>query len=258
MNSAISLISVKGICKSFGDLEVLRNVSFDLYQNEIIAVIGHSGCGKTTLLRIMCAFEYADLGHILLESVAHIKPCKEVLMLLQSYEQLQPWRTVLGNVIFPLLASSSRFVSGPNGTYRMRKNEAKALAMKRISDVGLLGFENSYPHTLSGGMKQRAVVAMAMALCPKVLLMDEPFASLDDITREQLQVLTLRVCGKYGISVVLVTHSIEEAILMADRIVVMDRSPGSVKAIVDNPDKQELTVLGVAEQKERILKLMKE
>jgi NitT/TauT family transport system ATP-binding protein len=179
-------------------------------------------------------------------------------MLLQSFDQLQPWRTVLGNVMFPLLASTSRFVFALNGSGTIRKKEIEVLAMKCIEDVGLMGFENSYPHTLSGGMKQRAAVAMAMALHPKVLLMDEPFASLDDITRGQLQRLTLLVCRKYGISVIIVTHSVEEAIVMSDRIIVMDRDPGRIKAVMDNPNKQTLTVIKISEQKERILEYMKE
>jgi NitT/TauT family transport system ATP-binding protein len=251
------VLSVQGLHKSFGKLEVLRDVSLELYSKENIAVIGHSGCGKTTLLRILCAFEYANAGQVLFEGAAHIVPCKEVLMLLQSFDQLQPWRTVLGNVMFPLLASSSRLMSEANGISMMKKDDARVWAMKHIKEVGLLGFENAYPHTLSGGMKQRAVVAMAMALRPKVLLMDEPFGSLDDITRGQLQDLTLQACDKENISIILVTHNIEEAIRMADSIIIMDRNPGRIKAVVDNSDKLALTAIMIAERKEQILMYMK-
>jgi NitT/TauT family transport system ATP-binding protein len=230
VNSEIPVLSVQDICKKFGDLEVLRDVNLDLGENEILAIVGHSGCGKTTLLRIVCALESADAGAVLLDGARHEKPSKDALMLFQSFDQLQPWRTVLGNVMFPLTA-----------TGKMRKSDARRLAMKRIADVGLGGFENAYPHTLSGGMKQRAAVARALALTPRVLLMDEPFASLDNITRGTLQDLTRRVCEKYGISALLVTHSAEEALVMADRVIVMDRNPGRIKAVVDNSARDALT-----------------
>ena len=228
----LPVVSVQNISKSFRQndgrlLEVLCDVSFDVGQNEIVAVIGHSGCGKTTLLRIACSFEPPDNGFVLLDGVKCVKPCKDMLMLFQGFNQLLPWKTVLGNVVHPLVATKS---------VRSRQ-DAKKHAQKRIRDVGLESFEQSYPHQLSGGMKQRAAVARALALQPRVMLMDEPFASLDNITRGALQVLTRRVCEKYGISALLVTHSVEEAVVMADRIIVMDKNPGRVKAILTNAAK---------------------
>jgi NitT/TauT family transport system ATP-binding protein len=208
---------------------VLKDVSFNIQQNETVAVIGHSGCGKTTLLRIICGFEQADSGFVLLDGERHDSPSKDALMLFQDCNQLLPWKTVLGNVTHPLLAAKTV----------KTKQEAQKRALKRISDVGLTGFENSYPHQLSGGMKQRAAVARALALQPRVMLMDEPFASLDNITRAALQVLTRRVCEKYGIAALLVTHSVEEAAVMADRIIVMDKSPGRIKAILENSVKDQ-------------------
>jgi NitT/TauT family transport system ATP-binding protein len=230
--SELPVLSVQNVCKSFpqnggGTLEVLRDISFNIDQNEIVAVIGHSGCGKTTLLRVVCGFEKADAGFVLLDGERHDSPGRDALMLFQDFNQLLPWKTVLKNVTHPLLATKAV----------KNKEEAKKRALKRISDVGLVGFENSYPHQLSGGMKQRAAVARALALQPRVLLMDEPFAALDNITRGTLQVLTRRVCEKYGISALLVTHSVEEAVVMADRIIVMDRSPGRIKAVLDNTAK---------------------
>ena len=145
-------------------------------------------------------------------------------MLFQDFNQLLPWKTVLGNVMYPLLA----------GRDVRSRQDVKKHALKRIKDVGLEGFEKSYPHQLSGGMKQRAAVARALALQPRVLLMDEPFASLDNITRGTLQTLTRHVCEKYGISALLVTHSVEEAAVMADKIIVMDKNPGRIKTILDN------------------------
>jgi len=210
--SDFPLLNVQRVNKSFGSLQVLQDISFELGEFETLAIIGHSGCGKTTLLRILGALESIDDGLVLLDGVRQTKPTKDALMLFQDFNQLQPWRTVLGNIIFPLTST---------GTIKNR-NDAKKIALKRIADVGLTDFENNYPHQLSGGMKQRVAVARALALQPRVLLMDEPFAALDNITRSSLQSLTRRVCEKYGISSVLVTHSVDEAIIMADRIIVME------------------------------------
>jgi NitT/TauT family transport system ATP-binding protein len=242
--SELPVLSVQGVCKNFGALNVLQNVSLDLKANEMVAIIGHSGCGKTTLLRLICAFEFYDQGLILLDGARRDRPSKEALMLFQSFDQLQPWRTALGNVMYPLRVAGAA------------KNRARELACKRLADVGLSDFMNAYPHMLSGGMKQRVAMARALALTPRVLLMDEPFAALDNITRSTLQNLTSRVCGKYGISALLVTHSVEEALIMGDRIVVMDRNPGRVKAIVENPCRDISGRRG--ELKEKIMKLLQE
>jgi len=230
--SDLPVVSIQNLSKSFRQnngesLKVLHDISFSVEQNEIIAIVGHSGCGKTTLLRIVCGFEKPDEGYILLDGNKHEKPNKNALMLFQDFNQLLPWKTLLGNVIHPLTTTKS---------VKLRQ-DAKKFALKRIADVGLAGFERSYPHQLSGGMKQRAAVARALALQPRVLLMDEPFASLDNITRGTLQSLTRRVCEKYGISAILVTHSVEEAVLMADRVIVMDRNPGRIKADLKNDKK---------------------
>jgi NitT/TauT family transport system ATP-binding protein len=225
----LPVMSIQNVSKSFlqnnGEtLEVLRGISFNVGHNEIAALVGHSGCGKTTLLRMICGFENIDEGLILLDGENHLTPNKDALMLFQDFNQLLPWKTTLANIMHPLIAT--KFIRS--------RSDAKKHALKRIKDVGLEGFEHSYPHQLSGGMKQRTAVARALALQPRVLLMDEPFASLDNITRRTLQVLTRRVCEKYGISALLVTHSVEEAVVMADRIIVMDKSPGRIKVILEN------------------------
>jgi NitT/TauT family transport system ATP-binding protein len=232
----LPVVSVQNLYKCYkmnngAQLNVLDDVSFNVNQNEIVGLVGHSGCGKTTLLRIICAFQAADNGYVLVDGVNHVRPDKNALMLFQDFNQLLPWRTVVGNIVHPLLATKALRI----------KREAKERAIKRIADVGLTGFENSYPHQLSGGMKQRAAVARALALQPRILLMDEPFASLDNITRGVLQTLTRRVCDKYGITAILVTHSVEEAVIMADRIIVMDKNPGRIKAIFENPEREKLT-----------------
>jgi len=229
MNSDLSILSIQGIKKTFirsegGTLNVLHGIDLNVEQGEFVGLIGYSGCGKTTLLRIICGFEKADEGYVLVDGKKHDKPGRNVLMLFQDFNQLFPWKTVLKNVMHPLVSTG----------FMKNKKEAKSRAMKRITDVGLSGFENSYPHELSGGMKQRSAVARALALQPRVLLMDEPFASLDNITRRTLQELTCRVCDKYGITVIFVTHSVEEAVRMASRIAVMNRK-GSIEKIFINP-----------------------
>ena len=210
-----------------GSLHVLDNIDFHVYQNEFVGLIGCSGCGKTTLLRTICGFEKPDNGYVLVDGENHIKPSKNVIMLFQDFNQLLPWKTVIKNVMYPLLATN---------TVR-KKEEAKKHALKRLQDVGLSNFANSYPHQLSGGMKQRVAVARALALQPRVLLMDEPFAALDNITRRQLQILTRRVCDKYGVTVIFVTHSVEEAVIMADRIVMMGSNPGRIEKVFENPNR---------------------
>jgi NitT/TauT family transport system ATP-binding protein len=239
--SELPVVSVQNLSKHFRKndntrLEVLSDISFNVEQNEIVSLIGHSGCGKTTLLRIICAFEEADSGYVLMDGENHVKPDKNALMLFQGFDQLLPWRTVLGNIVHPLTATKT-----------LGKKEAKELAQKRIADVGLTGFEGSYPYQLSGGMKQRAAVARALALQPRVLLMDEPFASLDNITRGILQILTRRVCEKYGITAILVTHSVEEAAAMSDKIIVMDKNPGRIKQIFENTGREQKTAAEKAE-----------
>ncbi len=228
--SDIPVLSVQNVHKRFkmnsgAWLGVLEDISLNLSQNEMVGIIGHSGCGKTTFLRIICAFETADSGIVLADGALMQKPCKDVIMLFQNFNQLLPWKTVLGNITHPLLATK---------TVKTRK-DALLKARKMILDVGLAGFEDTYPHQLSGGMKQRAAVARALAMHPRVLLMDEPFAALDNITRGTLQTLTRQVCEKYGITVLFVTHSVEEAAIMADRIIIMDRNPGRIKKVVNNP-----------------------
>lgn len=226
----IPVVSLQHVHKSFrmtngAVMEVLSDINLNVDQNEFVALLGYSGCGKTTLLRVLCGFEKADSGYILVDGQPLRKPNKKVLMLFQDFNQLMPWKTVLANVMFPLLATKAV----------KSKQEARGRAEKRIDDVGLSAFAHSYPHQLSGGMKQRVAVARALALQPRVLLMDEPFAALDNITRGTLQVLTRRVCEKYGVTTIFVTHSVEEAALLADRIVVMKEKPGRIERIFDNP-----------------------
>lgn len=218
------MIVVKGLSKGFasgeGALEVIRDLSFSVAEGAFFGVIGSSGCGKTTLLRMICGFEKPSEGSIFVNGREVSRPSRQALMVFQSFEQLLPWKTVLGNLTYPLLATK---------TAASRK-EAKETAERFLEEVGLGDFAKRYPYQLSGGMKQRLAVARALCLTPKVLLMDEPFAALDSVTRSKMQDLTLRLWQKYGLTIVFVTHSIAEVTRLADRILLF----GPTAKIIDN------------------------
>jgi NitT/TauT family transport system ATP-binding protein len=205
-------------------VKALANVSFTVHDNEFCSILGHSGCGKTTLLNIMAGFDSATLGRITLDGKPIGPPGWERAMIFQDYA-LFPWLTVMGNVSFGLK------------TKKVPPADQERLAQRQIELVGLKGFENRYPHQLSGGMRQRVAIARALAVDPSVLLMDEPFAALDAQNRSMLQDEMVRIFMEQQKTMVLVTHSIEEAIKLSDRIVVMTRRPGRVKAdiVVDMP-----------------------
>ena len=206
-----------GHSPSDAPVKALADVSFTVQENEFCSILGHSGCGKTTLLNIMAGFDEATLGRVTLDGQPVGKPSWERAMIFQDYA-LFPWLTVRGNVEFGL---------------EMKKVDAASrsrIAMNRIELVGLKGFENRFPHQLSGGMRQRVAIARALAVDPSVLLMDEPFAALDAQNRSMLQDEMVRIFMEQRKTMVLVTHSIEEAIKLSDRIVVMTRRPGRIKA----------------------------
>lgn len=201
-------------------VKALANVSFTVQEAEFCSIVGHSGCGKTSLLNIMAGFEGATLGRITLDGKPVGPPGWERAMIFQDYA-LFPWLTVLGNISFGLKVKKH----APADQLR--------LAMQQIELVGLKGFENRYPHQLSGGMRQRVAIARALAVDPAVLLMDEPFAALDAQNRSMLQDEMVRIFMEHRKTMVLVTHSIEEAIKLSDRIIVMTRRPGRVKANIE-------------------------
>jgi NitT/TauT family transport system ATP-binding protein len=204
-------------------LTVLENFSLSVAELEFLVLLGPSGCGKSTLLRIIDGIETCDEGQILLDG-------KDVTnttgagrgMVFQSFE-LFPWRTVLDNVAFGLEVAGAG------------KAERHAAAREYVNLVGLSGFEKSYPHELSGGMQQRVGIARALAIKPSVLLMDEPYGALDVQTRDLLQDELLDIWDKERKTVIFVTHSIEEALYLADRIVVMSPRPGRIERIIDVP-----------------------
>ena len=225
------ILLIKNLQKYFnvnnGEKYVLRNFSLDVMEGEFVCILGFSGCGKTTLLRILAGMEKQTDGEILLEGMPHSKPSKDILLVFQDFNQLFAWKTVSENIIHPLLATKTA----------QNRIEASKISNDLLKEIGLEEFRKSYPYQLSGGMKQRVAVARALALKPKVLLMDEPFAALDAVTRKSLQQLTKNICKKYNVTVLFVTHSIEEAVLMADTIIVLNNNASkeeSISNIIDN------------------------
>jgi NitT/TauT family transport system ATP-binding protein len=201
------------------ELVVLQDVDLDILQGEFISLLGCSGCGKTTLLRIISGLVTPDEGCVGVAGEAVRGPRRDVCMVFQSFALL-PWRSVLDNVAFPLEIDG------------MSRAERTAVARRYIELVGLSGFERSYPHELSGGMQQRVGMARALTRSPALLLMDEPFAALDAQTREVLQEDLLRIWKETRSTIVFVTHSIDEALILSDRIVVFRARPGAVKSII--------------------------
>ncbi|SHG65433.1 NitT/TauT family transport system ATP-binding protein [Thermosyntropha lipolytica DSM 11003] len=201
--------------------EVLKGISFQVSQGEFFCILGPSGCGKTTLLRMIGGYEKVSGGRILLQGEEITGPGPDRIMVFQTFDQLFAWQTVRGNVEYPLKI---------NG---MARGERRERADFYIEMVGLKGYENYYPHQLSGGMKQRAALARALALQPQILLLDEPFASLDAQNREILQEELLRIWNSLKPTVIFVTHAVDEAIILADRILVMTED-GDIKMIVEN------------------------
>jgi len=220
-------LEVSGLTKTFtrgqGEVvPVLDHVSFAVADLEFVAIVGPSGCGKSTLLRIVNGLIPADSGAISIDGVAVSGPGHGLGMVFQSFD-LFPWRTAIGNVEFGMEMLD------------VGKRECRERAMNWMQRVGLGGFENAYPHELSGGMQQRVGIARALAIEPAVLLMDEPFGALDVQTRDLLQDELLAIWQRERKTVLFVTHSIEEAIYLADRIVLLTPRPAKVERVLDVP-----------------------
>jgi NitT/TauT family transport system ATP-binding protein len=203
-----------------GRLEVLRDISLSLNAGEFVTVIGASGSGKTSLLRIVDHLISADEGSVLIDGKKVDGPGGKLSFVFQR-DSLLPWRTVVANVSYGL---ELRGVPKP---------QARDQAQAYVDLVGLGGFERYLPHQLSGGMRQRVNLARALAVEPDVLLMDEPFAALDAQTREMMQVELMRIWQETGKTVLFVTHQLDEAVFLADRVVVLSARPGSVREIID-------------------------
>ena len=203
-----------------GKTIALNGVSLDIKENEFICVVGPSGCGKSTLLNIIAGLLEPTSGTVTLDGKVIEGTGVERGVVFQQYA-LFPWRTVLKNVMFPLEMK------------KVPKAEAEAIARKYIKSVGLEGFEKSYPKELSGGMKQRVAIARAYAADPEVLLLDEPFGALDAQTRVQLQSELLETWEKEKKTCFFITHDVDEAVILAQRVIIMSARPGRIKKIVD-------------------------
>ncbi len=194
-------------------------VSFNVRESDRFVVLGPSGCGKSTLLKAVGGYIRPVEGAILLDNAPVKAPAPDRVFVFQEFDQLLPWKTVKENIVFALTASR-----------KFPRRQAEEHAMRNIEKVKLTEFANSYPHTLSGGMKQRAAIARALAMEPRILLMDEPFAALDALTRVQMQEELLQLWHETKFTVLFVTHSIAEAIRIGTRILVLSAHPGQVKA----------------------------
>ncbi len=200
----------------------LDGVNLSIKKGEFLVILGPSGCGKSSFLDILAGLSRPDEGSITIDGKPINGPGLDRGMVFQQYALL-PWRNALQNVTFMLEAK------------KVEKSAREAIAKKYLSLVGLTGFEDRYPYELSGGMKQRVAIARALAIEPDVLLMDEPFAALDAQTREILQTDLLRIRDQTHKTVVFITHSIDEAVFLADRVAVMTARPGLIKSVIDIP-----------------------
>src|SRR6202046_1440519 len=217
------MLAVRGVTLQYRTKDHLvtatYRVSFSVLESDRFVVLGPSGCGKSTLLKAVGGYIRPVEGDILLDGAPVKAPAPDRVFVFQEFDQLLPWKTVRENIVFALTASG-----------KLARRTAEECAAHNIAKVKLTEFANSYPHTLSGGMKQRAAIARALAMEPRILLMDEPFAALDALTRAQMQEELLQLWEETKFTVLFVTHSISEAIRIGTRILVLSTHPGRVKA----------------------------
>lgn len=226
MNAALEVtqecaaLSLHGLGKHFGALEVLRDISLDVAQGEIVALLGASGCGKSTLLNIISGLLKPDRGSFAIEGepAEQFHDWQRIAYMFQE-DRLLPWRSVQANVAFGLEASS------------LGRQERAERVAKMLQLVGLDDFASAWPHQLSGGMRSRVALARSLVVQPQILLMDEPFSKLDPQTRTQMHDELLRLQGLTAMTVVFVTHDVEEAVVLADRVIVLEPRPGRIRAI---------------------------
>ena len=234
------LLDVRGVTMQYKTQAHLftatYRVSFSVLQGDRFVVVGPSGCGKSTLLKAVGGYLAPTEGEIRLKGELVSKPGPDRIMVFQEFDQLLPWMTVFENVAFPLRMTKT-----------LRGKAADERAMQYLEKVKLTDFAHSYPHTLSGGMKQRVAIARGMAMEPDILLMDEPFAALDALTRSRMQDELLSLWDETRFTVLFVTHSIPEAIKLGNRILLLSPHPGQVKAEINSvPRGQENSTEGVA------------
>ena len=215
-------IEVRGISKTFptrrGPLAVLDDISFSVGAGEFVAIIGPSGCGKSTLLGVLAGFEKADRGEVSVDGEPVREPRRTGIFIFQQ-PSLFPWLNLEGNLVFGLNGASPE--------------ERRRLVAHYISLVGLEGFEHAFPYQLSGGMQQRAELARALMVRPEILYMDEPFGALDALTRLRMRAELLRILSRERHTVLLVTHDVEEALHLADRVLLLSPRPAQIQTVID-------------------------
>ena len=228
VTASTGAIEVENVSKIFATepgpvvVEALRGVSVDVRPGQFVAFVGPSGCGKSTLLKLIGGLIEPTAGRIAVGGVEVAGPRRDIGVMFQT-PVLFPWRTVLENVLLPI------------EVFGLERRLATEKARGILHLVGLEGREGAYPRELSGGMQQRAALSRVLVIDPPIILMDEPFGALDEFTRERMNLELLRIWGKGGQTIVFVTHSIGEAVFLADRVVVMGTAPGRVLAVVDVP-----------------------
>jgi NitT/TauT family transport system ATP-binding protein len=218
------MIRLNSVSRTFssrrGTVEALRGIDLEVREGEFVAIVGRSGCGKSTLLRIVAGLLGPSTGQVVVDGTPVVKPRRDMAMLFQR-PALLPWRSVLDNVLLPVEMFG----------WKRSAHRDRALALLEMAGLG--GFERRLPHELSGGMHQRVALCRSLIGQPRVMLMDEPFSALDALTREELTVELQRLHMELAATTLFVTHSIDEAVLLADRVVVLSPRPGQVKKVVE-------------------------
>jgi NitT/TauT family transport system ATP-binding protein len=245
------LLQVRGLTLEYRtdrrSVRATHRVDFEVLEGDRFVLLGASGCGKSSLLKAVAGFLPPREGEVLLQGEPVRGPGPDRVVVFQEFDQLPPWKRVLDNIAFPLLASR-----------RCGREEARERAWEALRTVGLERFADAFPHQLSGGMKQRVAIARALAMRPRVLLMDEPFAALDALTRRDLQQELLNLWEHLRFTLLFVTHSIEEALVLGNRILVLSPHPGRVRAELD-AEPYDFDALGSAAfqaQQQRIHRLL--
>jgi NitT/TauT family transport system ATP-binding protein len=247
----MGVVTISGLSKAFakddGMITALKGVALEIRDKEFVCLVGPSGCGKTTLLRIIAGLETATAGSVSVDGREITGPDPKRGMVFQEYS-LFPWRSVLDNVVFGLEMKG------------VKKQDRYRIAGEYLEMVGLSQFRSSYPFELSGGMRQRVAIARALANDPDVLLMDEPFGALDAQTRNRMQKELLSIWEQAKKTIVFVTHSVDEAVYLSDRIIVLSGRPGSVREIIDLPwpRPRDRTSTEFAEVRRRVLLMINE
>lgn len=220
------ILDVNGLEKRYSDGTLaVQEITLDVRKGEFVSIVGPSGCGKTTLLKTICALLSPTKGTVKLHGEIISSPPKEMVLVFQDYARsLFPWLTVIGNVMFPLRKRTD-----------VSKEEKSSMSERAIKAVGLTKFSKHYPWQLSGGMQQRVAIARAVAFGPEILLLDEPFASVDALTRADLEDLTLKLRDEFGTTMLLVTHDIDEAVYLSDRVFILSAPPSHVLEQLEIP-----------------------